>query len=228
MSALAVLLFVALSCAAPRPAAPLPSGLSQAAVLPTPSAPIVLLHGLLATAEAMTHIMAWISADFANATMVNVAITPDKISTLLVDINIQVDLFAATLKKDARLVHGAHFVCHSQGCMIMRAYIERFSGRNGHPVCINLVSLAGPHDGVYGVPDLNFYCPDKTPECDFLENIFDAILADPHYVYTVQRLFTFAAYWKVGVLVCSARALDSALSGRDALRGLPAVQHLPG
>lgn len=78
--------------------------------------------------------------------------------------------------------------------MVSRAWIERFMGRNGAPSVYNYLSLAGPHDGVYGVPDLNFYCPDSY--CGQLAELFDKLLAVPGYSYAVQGFFTFAAYWK--------------------------------
>src|SRR3990167_2966559 len=78
--------------------------------------------------------------------------------------------------------------------MVSRAWIERFMGRNGAPSVYNYLSLAGPHDGVYGVPDLNFYCPGSY--CGQLAELFDKLLAVHGYSYAVQGFFTFAAYWK--------------------------------
>ena len=52
--------------------------------------PVVLMHGLMATAEAMSHAQAWIEADFPGIHVKNVETVPSKIDTLLVDINKQV------------------------------------------------------------------------------------------------------------------------------------------
>jgi palmitoyl-protein thioesterase len=158
--------------------------------------PIVLMHGLLATSEAMSHAQQWIKADFPTAYVKNVALFggASKLDSLFTDINVQVEMFAKQMLADKNLSQGFNLICHSQGCMITRAYIERYMGRNGMPSVHNYVSWVGPHDGVYGVPDLNYYCPDTW--CGQLAEIFDKLLSTPGYSYAIQELFTFAAYWK--------------------------------
>lgn len=58
----------------------------------------------------------------------------------------------------------------------------------------NFVSWAGPHDGVFGVPDLNAICPDAI--CYGLPFIFSKIVEDPVFSFTIQSVLSFAAYWK--------------------------------
>lgn len=79
--------------------------------------PIVLLHGLLATHEAMSHIVQWIEHDF-NGTQVyvkNVALFNDssKLDSLFTDINDQVQLFAQQIAMDEKVLFVLFcFVCY--------------------------------------------------------------------------------------------------------------------
>jgi palmitoyl-protein thioesterase len=102
---------------------------------------------------------------------------------------LQVELFAAAVRNDSKLARGFNLIGHSQGGLITRAYVERFND----PPVYNLVSLAGPHDGVFGVPALNALCPDHF--CPWLGKLFDELLASGA-TRAVQEVFTFASYWK--------------------------------
>jgi hypothetical protein len=52
--------------------------------------PVVLMHGLLASAEAMSHAEAWIKEDYPGIYVKNVEIGNGRIDSLLLDINFQV------------------------------------------------------------------------------------------------------------------------------------------
>ena len=67
------------------------------------------------------------------------------------DINKQVELVAAQVAADPLLANGFDLIGHSQGGLLARAYIERFN----KPPVRRFVSLAGPQQGVFGVPDFN-------------------------------------------------------------------------
>ena len=129
--------------------------------------PVVLMHGLLASAEAMSHAQKWIEADFPVALCILLwrvfirttsrsgTVVPFLIvgrdDSLTMDINEQVEKFAASVRSDPKLRQGFNLIGHSQGGLLSRAYIERFND----PPVYNFISWAGPMDGVYGVPDLN-------------------------------------------------------------------------
>jgi len=151
--------------------------------------PVVLMHGLLAGAEAMSHAQQWMQADFPNIYTLNVEIGDGKDSSLLMDINKQVESFAATVAADPSLRSGFNLVCHSQGGLICRAYLERYN----NPPVHNFVSWAGPHAGVFGVPDLNYLCPDAY--CPWLAWAFDLVLESWAEAW-VQQSISFASYWK--------------------------------
>ena len=60
--------------------------------------------------------------------------------------------------------------CAHTGGLIARAYVTRYN----NPPVHNLVSLAGPQDGVYGVPDFNALCPDR--DCPWLDELVRILL----------------------------------------------------
>jgi len=74
--------------------------------------------------------------------------------------------------------------------LICRAFVERYNS----PKVYNLISWAGPHDGQYGVPDLNYYCSDY--DCNILDSLFSLLLDGGYVSKWLQEHVTFAAYWK--------------------------------
>jgi palmitoyl-protein thioesterase len=109
---------------------------------------------------------------------------------MFMNINDQVANFAAQLANDTKLKHGFNLIGHSQGGLITRAYIERYND----PPVYNWVSWAGPQGGVFGVPDLNAYCP--VEDCPWLNILFDQLLIDNTWLsQEVQANIAFASYW---------------------------------
>jgi pimeloyl-ACP methyl ester carboxylesterase len=54
--------------------------------------------------------------------------------------------------------------------------------------------FVGPHGGQYGVPEVNYLCPDD--DCPWLAELFDAFNNGRWTEDSVQKLFTFATYWR--------------------------------
>jgi palmitoyl-protein thioesterase len=147
------------------------------------------MHGLLADAEAMSHAQGWIEADFPGIYTHNVEIGNGRDDSMFMDINHQVDLLAASVASDPKLQNGFNLVCHSQGGLLCRAYIERYN----NPPVHNFISWAGPHQGQYGVPMLNALCPDYL--CPWLDWVMDLILDGSWEDQQFQSEIAFAAYW---------------------------------
>jgi len=152
--------------------------------------PVVLMHGLMAGAEAMSHAQGWIEADFPGIYIHNVEIGDGRNDSLRMDINLQVQLFAQSVQNDTNLKGGFNLIGHSQGGLITRAYVERYN----NPPVYNLISWAGPQDGVYGVPDVNSFCPDEF--CPILNWLFDLLMGVDAPSQYIQEHYTFASYWK--------------------------------
>jgi len=152
--------------------------------------PVVLMHGLLTGSEAMSHAAKWIATDFPGIYIKNVEIGNGRDDSMFMNINDQVANFAAQLANDSKLAQGFNLIGHSQGGLITRAYIERFN----NPRVYNWISWAGPHAGVFGVPDLNAYCP--VEDCPWLNILFDQLLIDNTWLsQEVQENIAFASYW---------------------------------
>jgi len=151
--------------------------------------PVVLMHGLLASNEAMSHAQAWIEQDFPGIYVKNVEVGNGREDSLFLDIDQQILLFTKAVQSDPKLKKGFNLIGHSQGGLISRAYIQRFND----PPVYNFLSWAGPHAGQYGVPELNYLCPDY--DCPWLDEIFSLIIENA-YGSWIQNHISFAAYWK--------------------------------
>ena len=165
---------------------------SQRPVVLKTQRPVVLMHGLMATAPAMSHAQGWIEADYPGIYVKNVEIGKgkSKFDSLLIDINKQVSDFAKQVKNDTKLTHGFNLIGHSQGALIARAYIHRFND----PPVYNFISWAGPHAGVYGVPWFNALCPDVA--CPWLVEAMDDLVRPKGIATIAESLVSFAAYWR--------------------------------
>jgi len=151
--------------------------------------PLVLMHGLLAGSEAMAHIQGWVTQDFPGMYIKNIEIGNGRDDSLFMDLNDQCDSLAQQILQDPKLSNGFTLVGHSQGGLTSRCAIERYN----LPV-YNFISLAGPMDGVYGVPDFNALCPDDL--CPWLNTIFSQIVEGAWIEPLFQSYISFAAYWK--------------------------------
>jgi len=135
------------------------------------------------------NVAGWITADFPGIYVLNVEIGNGRDDSMFLDINLQVDSFAATVAADPKLKDGFDLIGHSQGGLITRAYIERYN----NPPVFNYFSWAGPHGGQYGTPSFNALCPDDY--CPWLNDLMD-ILYDSWADPWLQSHVAFAAYWK--------------------------------
>lgn len=152
--------------------------------------PVVLMHGLMSSAEGMSHIEAWLQSDFPGVYVKNVEIGNGKMDSLFMKMDDQVANFAAQLQADDRLANGFVMIGHSQGGLITRAYMERYN----QPTVHHYVSLAGPQGGVYGVPDFNDWCPDA--ECPWIAAIMSKVAESGWLEPLMQNFITFAQYWR--------------------------------
>jgi palmitoyl-protein thioesterase len=122
--------------------------------------PVVLLPGLLSGCNnvgqgCLTDVAHSLRTAYPGIYIWNYTITGW--DSLLIDLNTQVVNLFNGVNADPHLAHGFDIVAHSQGALLARGYIERYNSPQVH----NLVSLAGPVNGVYGVPDFNALCPGK-------------------------------------------------------------------
>lgn len=152
--------------------------------------PVVVMHGILSYASSMNGVVSWIESDYPGIYVKNIEIGNGWYDSLYMDINKQVESFAQQVASDPKLNDGFNLIGYSQGGLITRAYIEKYN----NPKVYNYISWVGPHDGVYGTPDLNVWCPDNY--CPWLDDVMNALYNNSWTDGWIQSHISFAAYWK--------------------------------
>jgi len=152
--------------------------------------PVVIMHGIGANLSSMDSVIQWIQADYPGIYIKNVEIGNGAPDSWFMPINSQVESFAATVTSDPNLKGGFNLIGYSQGGLITRAYVERYN----YPPVHNLISWAGPQDGVFGVPEVNAICPDNL--CPFFDWLLDILMHGESPSQLIQDHYSFAAYWK--------------------------------
>lgn len=98
--------------------------------------------------------------------------------------DLQVSLVCSELKNDSRLANGYNAIGLSQGGVFLRAIAQRCPS----PPMRNLITLASPHQGVYGLPKCESM---KIMLCDFIRHFL--FLAA--YKSSTQKFLVPATYW---------------------------------
>jgi palmitoyl-protein thioesterase len=122
---------------------------------------------------------------YVHSLMIGDSIEADELNGFFMNINEQVDFACAAVRADPKLKNGFNAVGFSQGGLFMRAYVERCND----PPVKNLISIGGPHQGVYGFP----HCMGATwTVCEYIRELLD------YGVYTsfVQDNLVQAEYWQ--------------------------------
>jgi len=104
----------------------------------------VLLHGLL-----LLKLQGWIEEVYPRRITIPIPLFQDydSITDLHTQVRGVIDFVRRTVQFDPeKFVGGYDFVCHSQGALICRAVVEEMDDHLVH----TMISLAGPHMGVYG------------------------------------------------------------------------------
>ncbi|CAG5117433.1 unnamed protein product [Candidula unifasciata] len=112
------------------------------------------------------------------------SIVEDMENGFLMNVNKQIDIVCAQLKKDPKLQNGFNALGFSQGGQFLRAVAQRCPS----PPMLNLVSFGGQHQGVYGFPK----CPgDNITLCNYVRKLLNL----GAYVSWIQNLLVQAEYW---------------------------------
>ena len=142
--------------------------------------PVVLMHGLNASASDMNDLAEWIRQSFEDIYVISVEIGNGFDDSFLFPMNKQVDIFCQTVLSDMNLKDGFNMLGVSQGSLIVRGAVEKCS----LPV-YNLVTLVGIHQGVFGIPSLQF-----------LPAPFRELVSKYAYEEAVQNVISVAGYWR--------------------------------
>jgi palmitoyl-protein thioesterase len=142
--------------------------------------PVVLMHGVTATASDMNDLASWLRQSFEGIYVVSIEIGNGFDDSFLFPMNKQVQLFCQTVLSDVNLRQGFNMIGVSQGSLIVRGAVERCS----LPV-YNLITLVGIHQGVFGIPGLQI-----------LPAPFRELVSEFAYEESVQNVISVAGYWR--------------------------------
>lgn len=140
--------------------------------------PVVIVHGIFAHAWQYTILSDDMSDFIFNETGTRPYILRMELKNGAIysftPLGLQVDLFAQLIAADPHLQDGFNLVCHSQGGLICRGYVEKYNS----PKVKRLVTLGGVNAGMY------IHFPWYLRMLDVFYNDF------------VQNRVSFATYWK--------------------------------
>ncbi|OWF36658.1 Palmitoyl-protein thioesterase 1 [Mizuhopecten yessoensis] len=149
--------------------------------------PVVIWHGMgdsCCNPESMGSIKKIIEKEvkgvYVNSLMIGSNIAADTTNGFFMNANDQITLACSLIAKDSKLQNGYHSIGFSQGGQFLRAVAQRCP----NPPMLNLVSVGGQHQGVFGFPK----CPgNNSVVCDEVRKLLNL----GAYVSLVQ-----AEYWQ--------------------------------
>lgn len=153
--------------------------------------PLVIWHGMgdsccnpLSMGRIKDMIEKNVSDIYVNSLMIGGSVASDTTNGFFMNVNDQVDLAYSLIKKDPKLAGGYNAMGFSQGGQFLRALAQRYPD----PPMLNLISIGGQHQGIYGFPR----CPvDDIKLCDYIRELLNL----GAYVEFVQNRLAQAEYW---------------------------------
>lgn len=106
--------------------------------------PIVMMHGILSSADDLNEIGTWFETNTGNKVF-NIEIGNGKLDSISKPMFSQLDILSNTLKSIPEIQDGFHFLGLSQGGLLARGYTEIYN----NPPVASLVTFGTPHAGVY-------------------------------------------------------------------------------
>ncbi|XP_055337096.1 palmitoyl-protein thioesterase 1-like [Paramacrobiotus metropolitanus] len=151
--------------------------------------PIVMWHGMGDTCCAKgiggiaKLLQANISGVYVHSIEIGTSEDQDRENSYFQAVNKQVDTVCKNLSATPELKNGYHAIGFSQGGQFLRAVAQRCPD----PPMLNLVSMGGQHQGVFGMPR----CPGSTAICNLMRKLLDM----GAYTDYVQQRLVQAQYW---------------------------------
>lgn len=150
----------------------------------TKNLPIVLVHGILSDAEAMIPAEKHINEFLPGTYVKNIHLGEGRITSLF-NMFDQVEWLKEAMEADEQLQDGCIIIAHSQGGLVARYFIEKYN----NPHVYVYIAWGAPENGIFGAPDkIDTYIPwlKILEKCSY------------RFAYSsfVQRLLSFAGYWK--------------------------------
>lgn len=121
---------------------------------------------------------------YVHSLMIGDNVIQDTENGFFMNVNSQVEMACAKVQADPKLQNGYHAVGFSQGGQFIRGLAQRCP----HPPILNLVSIGGPQQGVYGLPSC---LGEDHTLCDYARRLLNY----GAYVGWIQRMLVQAQYW---------------------------------
>ncbi|XP_065212531.1 palmitoyl-protein thioesterase 1 [Planococcus citri] len=156
------------------------------------SIPVVLWHGMgdsCCNPLSLGRLMKVMKANMPNNSYIKSIQIGDDMgqdieNSFKMNVNLQVQNACKQIAKEKNLANGYNAIGFSQGSQFLRAVAQRCP----NPPMLNLISIGGQHQGVYGLPHC-FYPQHKW--CDYLRKLLNY----GAYWGWVQNHFVQAEYW---------------------------------
>ncbi|XP_054167911.1 palmitoyl-protein thioesterase 1-like [Oppia nitens] len=150
--------------------------------------PIVFYHGMGDTSHGSIYsLQKWLESKIAGVYVMSIRMgnntAEDLMSGYFMNLNDQVTEACRQLTADTRLANGFNAIGFSQGGQIIRAIAQRCPTIK----ILNLISLGGQHQGVYGLPR----CPQANHICDLVRKLLNY----GAYEEYIQNHVVQAEYW---------------------------------
>lgn len=162
------------------------------AVSSSPYVPIVYWHGMGDCGVHVKYALRFIEKELPGVYIKSIQIGPsiaeDIKNSYFVNVNQQVEQVCKEIRDDPNLQKGYNAIGLSQGGQFLRAVAQRCGGGDGMPPMLNLISLGGQHQGVFGLPKCS------APQQEWC-NMIDKLLTHVAYESWVQKFLVQAEYW---------------------------------
>jgi len=153
--------------------------------------PLVIWHGMgdcccnpLSMGSIKSFVEKKVPGIYVRSLMIGPNVEADTENGFFMNVNDQVEEVCAKLKNDSALKNGYHALGFSQGGQFLRAVAQRCP----QPPMLNLISVGGQHQGVYGLP----HCPgNSSTVCDYIRRLLNY----GAYISWIQNKLVQAEYW---------------------------------
>ena len=150
----------------------------------TKNLPIVLVHGIFSDKHAMIPVEKHIQQHIPNVYVKNIQLGLGKLTSFF-NMYDQTRWLKEELESDENLQDGCIMIAHSQGGLVARHFIEQYN----NPRVYVYISWGSPQAGIFGSPG----GWDNEPGwLRYIEDFSYSVI----YSYLMQRLVSFAGYWK--------------------------------
>jgi palmitoyl-protein thioesterase len=109
--------------------------------------PVVLVHGIMADEHDLSTLQGYIEEALPGVYVHSVNIGAGKWTSFW-NLHRQGKWLCSEIQSDPKLANGFNMICHSQGGLLGRYYVERWNNPQVH----NYISIATPQRGVFGLP----------------------------------------------------------------------------